>query len=60
MDWWSQLTQWLDKPASNATVLVVALLLGGSVRKISSSIERRLAYMGSVLEAIANKKPWPY
>jgi hypothetical protein len=60
MEWWGELTQWLDKPASNATVLVVALLFRGSVRKISSAIDGRLAYLGSVLEAIANKKPWPF
>lgn len=59
MAWWNDLSQWLDKPASNATVIVVAMLLGLKITKTTDLFNGRLSYLGSVLESIANGKPWP-
>jgi len=46
MDWWTDFTQWLGAPVSNATVIVVALVFGYLFTKLGLVIEGRLIELG--------------
>jgi hypothetical protein len=60
MDWWNDLVHWLAQPASNGTLVIVLLVLGSMMSSASKTIVAKMGYLGSVLEAIANHKPWPW
>jgi hypothetical protein len=63
MDWWSEITHWLEKPVSNGTVLgatVIVVFMLSSIMRAFEAQKGQLSYLGSVLEAIANRKPWPW
>ncbi len=60
MEWLNRLADWYDKPASNGTVLIAVVLLITTLQSNTKHLDGRLSYLGSVLEAIANHKPWPW
>lgn len=60
MDWWNDVIHWLEQPVSNGTSVVALVILITTMNSISKTIVAKLSYLGSVLEAIANNKPWPW
>jgi hypothetical protein len=38
MDWWTQISQWFDKPASNWIVLLIALVVVFTLRDIEKTL----------------------
>jgi hypothetical protein len=64
MDWLNGvangLFNWFDRPASNGTVLIAVLFMITALNQNRKHLDGRLGYLGSVLEAIANHKPWPW